>query len=184
MSIHISISWHVTVFIGIIVSSNQHADTPSYAAAELTWALILAAMRQIPQQMAALKAGKWQIGVGATLRRKTLGIYGYCRIGTTVAGYGRAFGINVLIRARDTSLARACVDDYATACSKKEFFETCDILSLHMRLVDTTHSIVTAEDLACMKPTMLLVNTSRAGLIEPNALVNALRAGRSGMAAN
>lgn len=169
--------------LGIIVSSNQHADTPSYASAELTWALILAAMRQIPQQMAALKAGKWQIGVGATLRGKTLGIYGYGRIGTTVAGYGRAFGMNVLVWARDISLARARIDGYATASSKKEFFETCDVLSLHMRLVDATRSIVTAEDLACMKPTALLVNTSRAGLIAPDALINALRTGRPGMAA-
>ena len=169
--------------LGIIVSSNQHADTPSYAAAELTWALILAAMRQIPQQMSALKAGKWQIGVGATLRGKTLGIYGYGRIGSTVAGYGRAFGMNVLVWARETSLARARVDGYATASSKKEFFKTCDVLSLHMRLVDATRNIVTAEDLACMKPTALLVNTSRAGLIAPNELINALRTGRPGMAA-
>lgn len=167
----------------VVVSSNQHSDTPSYAAAELTWGLILAAMRQIPQQMAALKAGKWQMGVGATLRGKTLGIYGYGRIGTTVAGYGKAFGMNVLVWARETSLARAQTDGYAVANSKKEFFETCDVLSLHMRLVDATRGIVTVEDLASMKPTALLVNTSRAGLITPNALVSALRSGRPGMAA-
>jgi D-3-phosphoglycerate dehydrogenase len=140
-------------------------------------------MRQIPQQIAALKAGKWQIGVGTTLRGKTLGIYGYGRIGSTVAGYGRAFGMNILVWARETSLARARIDGYTTANSKKEFFETCDVLSLHMRLVDATRHIVTAEDLAAMKPTALLVNTSRAGLIAPDALVNALRAGRPGMAA-
>ncbi|CAF1371087.1 unnamed protein product, partial [Adineta ricciae] len=118
--------------LGIIVSSNQHTDSPSYAAAELTWALILAAMRQIPQQMAALKQGKWQIGIGATLRGKTLGIYGYGRIGSTVAGYGKAFGMNILVWARDASLARARSDGYTTASSKEEFFMTCDVLSLHM----------------------------------------------------
>ena len=168
---------------GVVVSSNQHSDTPSYAAAELTWGLILAAMRQIPQQMAALKAGKWQMGVGATLRGKTLGIYGYGRIGTAVAGYGKAFGMNVLVWAREMSLTRAQTDGYTVANSKKEFFEVCDVLSLHMRLVDATRGIVTAEDLASMKVTALLVNTSRAGLIAPNALVNALRTGRPGMAA-
>ena len=104
--------------LGIIVSSNQHAGTASYAAAELTWGLVLAAMRQIPQQMAALKAGKWQIGVGNTLREKTLGIYGYGRIGSVVAGYGKAFGMKVLVWARESSLARARADRYAIARSK------------------------------------------------------------------
>ena len=169
--------------LGIVVSSNLHPDTPSYATAELTWALVLAAIRQIPQQVAAMKAGKWQTGVGSTLRGKTLGIFGYGRIGSTVAGYGRAFGMSLLVWARDTSLRRAREDGYSTASSKAEFFEHCDVLSLHMRLVDATRGIVTAEDLARMKPTALLVNTSRAGLIEPNALVNALRAGRPAMAA-
>jgi D-3-phosphoglycerate dehydrogenase / 2-oxoglutarate reductase len=165
------------------VSSSQHAGTPSYAAAELTWALVLAAMRAIPQQMAALKAGKWQIGVGHTLRDKTLGIYGYGRIGAVVAGYGRAFGMKVMVWAREPALAQARAEGYEIAASKNEFFEQCDVLSLHMRLVDATRGIVTAADLARMKPTALLVNTSRAPLIEPNALVNALRAGRPGMAA-
>ena len=130
--------------LGIIVSSSQHADTPSYAAAELTWGLVLAAMRQIPQQMAALKSGNWQIGVGHTLRGKTLGIYGYGRIGSVVAGYGRAFGMKVLVWAREQALAQARADGYATAASKQEFFEACDVLSLHMRLVDATRGIVTA----------------------------------------
>jgi D-3-phosphoglycerate dehydrogenase / 2-oxoglutarate reductase len=169
--------------LGIIVSSSQHADTPSYAAAELTWGLVLAAMRAIPQQMAALKAGRWQIGVGHTLRGKTLGIYGYGRIGAVVAGYGRAFGMNVLVWAREKALAQARADGYEAADSKAAFFEQCDVLSLHMRLVEATRGIVTSEDLARMKPSALLVNTSRAPLIEPNALVNALRAGRPGMAA-
>jgi D-3-phosphoglycerate dehydrogenase / 2-oxoglutarate reductase len=168
---------------GIVVSSSQHAGTPCHAAAELTWALILATARQLPQQMAALKAGKWQIGVGTTLRGKTLGIFGYGRIGATVAGYGKAFGMNVVAWARDASLARARSDGYATARSKAEFFESCDIVTLHMRLVPATRHIVKAEDLARMRPDSMLVNTSRAPLIEPGALVAALRAGRPGYAA-
>ena len=169
--------------LGIVVSSSQHVGTPSYAAAELTWALILAAARQLPQQMAALKAGNWQIGVGTTLRGKTLGVFGYGRIGSTVAGYGKAFGMNVLTWAREGSLERARADGYATAHSKAEFFELCDVISLHMRLVPATRQIVKAEDLARMKPDAMLVNTSRALLIEPGALVAALRAGRPGHAA-
>ena len=169
--------------LGIVVSSSQHPGTPSYAAAELTWGLVLAAMRQIPQQMAALKAGQWQIGVGTTLRGKTLGIYGYGRIGSVVAGYGRAFGMDVLVWARPATLAAARADGYTPASSKAAFFAESDVISLHMRLVDATRHIVTAADLARMKPTALLVNTSRAPLIEPDALVNALRAGRPGMAA-
>ena len=168
---------------GVIVSSDQHAGSPSYAAAELTWGLILAAMRQIPQQMFALRAGTWQIGVGNSLRDKTLGIYGYGRIGATVAGYGKAFGMNVLVWAREASLERARSDGYAAAQSKRAFFEACDVMSLHMRLVKETRGIVTSNDLSCMKPTALLVNTSRAALIETDALVSALRAGRPGMAA-
>ena len=169
--------------LGIIVSSDQHTGSPSYAAAELTWGLIIAAMRQIPQQMFALRAGTWQIEVGNSLRDKTLGIYGYGRIGATVAGYGKAFGMNVLVWARDASLERARNDNYSVAPSKRAFFESCDVISLHMRLVKETRGIVNREDLSCMKPTALLVNTSRAALIEAGALVDALRAGRPGTAA-
>ena len=168
---------------GVIVSSEMHAGTPSHATAELTWGLILAAARRIPQQMASLRAGKWQVGVGNTLRGKTLGIYGYGRIGAAVAHYGRAFGMNVIAWARPASLARAVTDGVAAATGKREFFEQCDVISLHMRLVADTRGIVTAADLACMKPTAILVNTSRAGLIVPGALAAALRAGRPGMAA-
>jgi D-3-phosphoglycerate dehydrogenase / 2-oxoglutarate reductase len=168
---------------GVVVSSSMHADTPSFATAELTWGLILAAVRQIPQQMASLKAGRWQIGVGSTLRGKTLGIYGYGRIGAAVAGYGKAFGMNVMIWAREATLEKARADGYAAASSKAAFFEECDVVSLHMRLVDATRGIVTAGDLARMKPTALLVNTSRAQLIAPGALAGALKAGRPGMAA-
>jgi len=169
--------------LGIVVSSSQHAGTPSYAAAELTWALVLAAMRQVPKQMESLRAGRWQTGVGHSLRGKTLGIYGYGRIGAVVAGYGRAFGMNVLIWAREATRERARAEGWAVAPSKAAFFETCDVLSLHMRLVDATRHIVTAADLARMKPSALLVNTSRAPLIEPGALVAALQAGRPGCAA-
>ena len=169
--------------LGIVVSSNMHAGTPSYAAAELTWGLVLAAMRRIPQEVAALKAGRWQTGVWSGLRGKTLGIYGYGRIGAVVAGYGKAFGMDVRVWAREASLARARADGYAASRSKEAFFEECDVISLHMRLVDATRGIVTAADLARMKPTALLVNTSRAGLVAPGALVEALKAGRPGMAA-
>jgi D-3-phosphoglycerate dehydrogenase len=169
--------------LGIVVSSSQHPGTPSYAAAELTWALVLAAARQVPQQVAAMKAGCWQIGVGTTLRGKTLGIFGYGRIGGEVARYGRAFGMEVLIWSSEASLARAQADDYQIAQSKADFFSRCDVLSLHLRLVDRTRAIVGAEDLARMKPSALLVNTSRAALIAPGALVAALKAGRPGGAA-
>jgi D-3-phosphoglycerate dehydrogenase len=169
--------------LGIILSSSQHPGTPSHATAEMTWALVLAAVRKIPQQIESLKAGKWQMGVGTTLRGKTLGIYGYGRIGGVVASYGRAFGMNVQVWARPQTLEAARKDGYTTAASKEAFFADCDVISLHMRLVDATRHIVKAVDLARMKPTALLVNTSRAPLIEPGALVEALRKGRPGMAA-
>jgi D-3-phosphoglycerate dehydrogenase len=169
--------------LGIIVSSDQHQGTPSYSTAELTFGLVIAASRQIPQQVAALKAGQWQTGIGYTLRGKTLGIYGYGRIGSVVAGYGKAFGMNILVWAREDSLGRARADGYATAPSKAAFFEQCDVVSLHMRLLDATRGIVEEADLTRMKPTAILVNTSRAPLIKPGALVAALRTGRPGMAA-
>ena len=168
---------------GVIVSSDQHADTPSFAAAELTWGLIIAAMRQIPRQMNALRGGTWQTGVGHTLRGKTLGIYGFGRIGATVAGYGRAFGMTVLVWARAGSMERARADGYAVASSRSDFFASCDVISLHMRLVKETRGIVTSEDLSSMKATSLLVNTSRSQLIAPGALVAALGTGRPAMAA-
>ena len=134
-SVYVHIDIDACTRRGVIVSSDQHAGSPSYAAAELTWGLIIAAMRQIPQQMFALRAGNWQIGVGSSLRGKTLGIYGYGKIGATVAGYGSAFGMNVLVWAREASLQRAQSEGYAVAQSKREFFESCDVISLHMRLV-------------------------------------------------
>ena len=169
--------------LGIIVSSDQHGGTPSYAAAELTWALVLAAVRQLPLQVHALRSGRWQAGVGHTLRGKTLGIYGYGRIGKVVAGYGRAFGMDVLAWSNPDSLDRARADGVIPARDRRELFGECDVVSLHLRLVPATRGIVTIADLARMRPDALIVNTSRAGLIEPGALVDALRAGRPGMAA-
>src|SRR3954453_11366966 len=168
---------------GVVVSSSLHLGTPSYATAELTWGLILSSFRQIPQQMTSLKAGTWQIGVGSTLRNKTLGIFGYGRIGPGGAGYGRAFGMNVVVWARPQSLVRAKAEGHLVAPSKMAFFERCDVLSLHMRLVEGTRGIVAADDLRRMKPSALIVNTSRAQLIERGALIEALRAGRPAFAA-
>ncbi len=169
--------------LGIIVSSSQHPGTPSYATAELTWGLILSAARKIPQQVAALKAGTWQTGVGSTLRGKTLGLYGYGRIARVVGEYGRVFGMNVLVWAREASRDAARTDGLQVAPSKEMFFEQSDVLTLHMRLVDATRHIVKAGDLARMKPSAIFINTSRAPLVEPGALVAALDAGRPGYAA-
>ncbi len=168
--------------LGVVVSSGLHA-APSYATAELTWGLVLAAMRRIPQEAASLRAGGWQSGMGRTVRTKSLGIYGYGRVGQVVAGYGRAFGMDVVVWAREEARARAQAAGFAVARSKEDLFETSDVVSLHLRLVDDTRGIVGPADLARMKPTGLLVNTSRAGLIESGALVDALRAGRPGLAA-
>ena len=168
---------------GVLLCSNMHSDTPSYAAAELTWALVLAAARQLPAQVASLKAGTWIASVGHTLRGKILGIYGWGRIGEVVAGYGRAFGMEVLVWAREESRLRAAGQGWQVAPDKETFLATSDLVSLHMRLVPATRGLVTARDLDLMKPSAILVNTSRAGLIEPGALVAALKAGRPGTAA-
>ncbi len=169
--------------LGVVVCSNMHPGTPSYATAELTWGLILAAARDIPRQMASLKAGRWQTGVGDTLRGKTLGVFGYGRIGSVVAGYGRAFGMQVRVWGREPARKKAEAEGYVAARSKEAFFADCDVISLHMRLVDATRGIVTAEDLGRMKPTAIFVNTSRSGLVVRGALEAALRAGRPGRAA-
>jgi D-3-phosphoglycerate dehydrogenase len=168
---------------GILLCSDMHPGRPSYATAELTWGLIIAAMRYIPQEVAALKAGRWQSTVGTGLRGKTLGIFGYGRIGGVVAGYGKAFGMKVVAWGREGTLSRARADGCEAAASKEAFFEQCDVISLHLRMLPETRGIVTAADLGRMKPTALIVNTSRAGLIEPGALVEALKRGRPGRAA-
>jgi D-3-phosphoglycerate dehydrogenase len=165
------------------------------APAELTWALIMAAMRRLPQYIGNLKHGAWQqsglkagsmppnFGLGCVLSGKTLGIWGYGKIGQMVAGYGRAFGMRVLVWGREASLAKAVQDGHAAAASREDFFAQSDVLSLHLRLNDETRSIVTSDDLARMKTTALFVNTSRAELVEHDALISALNRGRPGMAA-
>jgi len=168
---------------GVILSSNQSAETPSYAAAELTWALVLAAARDIPRQVNSLKAGSWQCAVGMTLRGKVYGVHGYGRIGGEVARYAKAFGMDVVIWAREAARERARADGWRTATSQEAFYAECDVVSLHMRLVDATRHIVRASHLALMKPTAILVNSARAPLVEPGALVAALRSGRPGKAA-
>ncbi len=168
---------------GITVCSNLHSDTPSIATAELTWGLVLAAARGIPEQVQGLREGRWQTSIGSTLAGRTLGVYGYGRIGAVVAGYGRAFGMNVQAWGREASRERAARDGLAVPRSREELFATSDVLSLHMRLVPATRGIVGAADLALMRPDAVLVNTSRAGLVEPGALEAALRAGRPGLAA-
>lgn len=165
------------------------------APAELTWALIMAAMRRLPQYIGNLKHGAWQqaglkaasmptnFGLGTTLRGKTLGVWGYGKIGQIVAGYGHAFGMQVQVWGSDESRSRALQDGHAAAASREALFETSDVLTLHLRLNDATRDIVSADDLARMKPTALFVNTARAELIESNALISALNRGRPGMAA-
>jgi D-3-phosphoglycerate dehydrogenase len=161
------------------------------APAELTWALIMAAMRKLPQYAASLKKGAWQMaslqaqhnGLGSVLKGKTLGIWGYGKIGKLVAGFGKAFGMQVLVWGRENSRAQAERDGCQVAQSKEAFFATADVLTLHLRLNDATRAIVTAADLAVMKPSALLVNTSRAELIAAGALQAALEQGRPGFAA-
>ena len=161
------------------------------APAELTWALIMAATRRIPQYAANLKDGLWQTvstsparnTLGARLKGKTLGIWGYGKIGRIVAGYGKAFGMNVVIWGRDASRACAEQDGHAPAVSKNSFFSQCDVISIHLRLNNETKGAVAAADLARMKPTALFVNTSRAELVEPGALLAALQRGCPGQAA-
>jgi len=178
--------------LGIAVSEGVGSPV---APAELTWALIMASMRRLPQYIGNLKHGAWQqaglkagsmppnFGIGSVLKGKTLGLWGYGRIGSLVAGYGRAFGMTVRVWGSEASRLKAQADGFEVAASREELFETSDVLSLHLRLADETRGAVTADDLALMKPTALLVNTSRAELVEDAALVAALNRGRPGMAA-
>lgn len=167
----------------------------SIAPAELTWALLMAAARRIPHYVSHLKHGAWQqsglksasmpsnFGIGSVLKGKTLGIWSYGKIGQLVAGYGRAFGMRVVIWGQDASKDRAQADGFELASSKIDFFEQCDVLSIHLRLDESTRSCITSDDLSKMKTTSVLINTSRAELIEPDALIAALNRGRPGMAA-
>jgi D-3-phosphoglycerate dehydrogenase len=173
---------------GVVVSSNVQGNSPSYATAELTWGLVIAGRRSIPQQMSSLREGRWQSGhgqdgVGRTLRGSTLGVFGYGRIGRVVAGYGRAFGMRVQVWSRPDSLAVALQDGYEVVGSREALFASSDVLTVHLRLVPATRGIVTSADLDRMQPTSLFVNTSRAGLVESGALEQALARGRPGAAA-
>jgi D-3-phosphoglycerate dehydrogenase len=178
--------------LGIAVAEGVGSPT---APAELTWALIMAAMRRLPQYIGNLKHGAWQqaglkaasmppnFGVGMVLRGKTLGVWGYGKIGKLVAGYGRAFGMQVQIWGSEASRLAAQSDGYQTAESREAFFESSDVVTMHLRLGEATRGVVGAEDLARMKPTALFVNTSRAELVSDGTLVSALNRGRPGMAA-
>ncbi|MFZ3081224.1 D-2-hydroxyacid dehydrogenase family protein [Rhodoferax ferrireducens] len=178
--------------LGIAVAEGSGSPV---APAELTWALILAAMRRLPQYIGNLKHGAWQqsglktgsmppnFGLGMVLKGKTLGIWGYGKVGRLLAGFGQAFGMKVLVWGRAPARERAILDGFESALSREDFFAQSDVLSLHLRLVDETRGIVTLDDLTRMKPTALLVNTARAELIEPDALISALNRGRPGMAA-
>ena len=162
----------------VLLASNMHSDTPSYAAAELTLALILASFRQIPAQAASLQAGDWQAGVGRSLRGRTLGLYGYGRIAGAVAGYARALGINVQWWSSEAGRGRALSDGETVAPSREAFFATSDIISVHVRLKPETRGIITAADLAAMQPRALFVNTSRSGLVVQGALEAEIAKGR------
>jgi D-3-phosphoglycerate dehydrogenase len=178
--------------LGIAVA--EGAGSP-VAPAELTWALIMAAMRRLPQYIGNLKHGAWQqsglkaasmpanFGIGMVLHGKVLGVWGYGKIGRLVAGYGRAFGMQVLVWGREASRAQAAADGLAVAASKEDLFERSDVLTLHLRLNETTRGVVALDDLTRMKATALFVNTSRAELLQEGALVSALNRGRPGMAA-
>jgi D-3-phosphoglycerate dehydrogenase len=177
---------------GIVVA--EGAGSP-IAPAEMTWALIMTAIRRLPHYITHLKHGAWQqaglksssmpvnFGLGTVLKGKTLGIWSYGKIGKIIAGYGRAFGMRVLVWGREASREQALADGFELAANKEEFFTQSDVLTLHLRLNDATRGIVSFEDLSLMKTTALLVNTSRAELIKPDALVTALNRGRPGMAA-
>jgi D-3-phosphoglycerate dehydrogenase len=168
---------------GIVLSSDMHPGRPSFATGELTFGLILSAMRHIPKEVAALKAGRWQSTMGVAVRGRTLGIYGYGRIGAQVATYARAFGMKVIVWGREGSFTRAKEDGFTPARSREAFFSDADVVSIHVRLTKETRGSVTAKDLALMKASSLLVNTSRAEVIETDALVAALKLGHPGSAA-
>ncbi|MEP1572357.1 D-2-hydroxyacid dehydrogenase family protein [Roseibium album] len=162
----------------VLLCSNMHAGTPSYAAAELTLALILASYRQIPQQVTSVRSGNWQMGVGRSLRGRTLGLYGYGRIAKAVAGYAEAIGMKIQWWSSEAGRARASADRAKVAESRDAFFGTSDIVSLHVRLKPDTRGIITAQDLSAMQPRALLVNTSRSGLIAPGVLEAEIDRGR------
>jgi D-3-phosphoglycerate dehydrogenase len=166
---------------GVVVSAGGSGN--SNATAELTWGLILSALRNLPFEVKRLKEGRWQSTLGIGVNGKTLGIYAYGKIGSIVAGVGKAFGARVVCWGREGSTGRAKAAGFDVAKSREEFFAECDIISLHLPLNKDTRGIVTRDDLGRMKPTALLVNPSRSGLIAKGALEEALKAGRPGRAA-
>ena len=168
---------------GILLSSDTSRDAPSVAAAELTFALILAALRDIPAQVESARAGRWQAGVGRSARSRHLGLHGHGGIARLVAGYAEAFGMEVVWWGSEGGRARAAASGARVAASREAFFAEPDVVSLHQRLVPATRGSVTRADLALMRPDAILVNTARAGLIAPGALRAALDAGRPGRAA-
>lgn len=168
---------------GILFCSEKHDGGYSVAAAELTFALILAAARDLPAQIASVRAGRWQASVGRSLAGRTLGLYGYGGIGRAVGNYARAFGMKVVWWASEDSRARAAADGEIVAESRNAFFAEADVVSLHKRLTAVTRGEVTLDDLMAMRPDSIFVNTSRAGLVSPGALLEALNAGRPGTAA-
>ena len=155
---------------GVLLCSNMHSDTPSYAAAELTLTLMLASYRQIPQQFGSLQSGQWQMGVDRTLRGRTRGLDGYGRIANAVAGYARALGMKILWWSSEAGRQRAVLDGEPVAESREAFFKSCDIVSVHVRLKPGTRGLITGADLAAMPDRALFVNTSRSGLVEEGAL--------------
>lgn len=167
----------------VLLCSNMHAGAPSVAAAELTFALILASARQLPQQIASLKAGRWQMAPGQTLAGRQLGLYGYGRIAKQVAHYANAFGMKVVWWASEAGRERAAAAGESVAESRASFFAKSDFVSVHVRLTPETRGIITGADLAAMKPSASFINTSRAGLVEAGALLAAVDAGRPGRAA-
>lgn len=167
----------------VMLCSNMNAGKPSFAAAEHTWALILASYKQLPAQMKSLQEGQWQMGVGRTLQERTIGLYGYGRIGKAVAGYARAFGMKVIWWGSEEGRARARADGETIAASREDFFSTPDIISVHVRLNATTRHMISASDFANMRSDALFVNTSRAGLLEEGAMLNALNLGHPQSAA-
>lgn len=165
---------------GVTLCSNMHAGSPSYAAAELTFGLILSCARQIPQQMASLKSGDWQLAPGQTLRGRRLGLYGYGRIAKQVAEYAQVFGMDVWWWASEEGRSRAASEGANVAPSREAFFSQSDFVSIHVRLKPETHGIVTETDLSQMKATASFINTSRAGLVVPGALARSVAKGRPG----
>lgn len=167
----------------VLLCSKMGGGGPNYAAAELTWALIMASMRQLPQQMTSVKAGQWQMGVGRTLHGRTLGLYGYGRIAKMVEVYAEAFGLKVIWWGSEEGRERARADGKVVLATRDAFFASSDIVSVHVRLKPETRGLITAQDFAAMSPGAVFVNTSRAGLVEPGALLAALNNGCPGQAA-